>query len=254
MINNFLRGNSRNTKYVLGTQLLMGVFSFFYFLTIGNYTAIFVSFGLYFVLMHFLHNVSLHRYFSHNSFKTNKFWHITMCLLSPLACGGSAYAYAMAHRAHHIFSDTEKDPHGKYLGFFKTAMFDWNFKKIPIKTAQSLNDKWIVLSHNYYVGIILIFYLILLTIDLQFALVYNLSVIFLWFAYISINVLNHTKGTINYRNYETSDNSQNNLIVGYLVGEWHNNHHHNPQKWNQKEKWWEIDVSAQLVKIIKSRI
>jgi fatty-acid desaturase len=41
------------------------------------------------------------------------------------------------------------------------------------------------------------------------------------------------------------------LMTGFVVGEWHNNHHKNPQNWNQRVNWWEIDVSAQLVKLIK---
>ena len=78
--------------------------------------------------MHVLHNVGLHRYFAHNSFKTSKFWHIVLSLTTPLACAGSPYGYSMAHRAHHIFSDTEKDPHYKQLGIFNISFFKWNLK------------------------------------------------------------------------------------------------------------------------------
>jgi stearoyl-CoA desaturase (delta-9 desaturase) len=245
------RGNSKNTKNIISLQVLLGLGSIGYFIYSEQYFYIAYAFLMFYAFINLLHNVALHRYFSHNSFKTNKFWHIVMSVSAPLACAGSPYAYSMAHRAHHIFSDTEKDPHGKIIGFWKIAMFDWNFKKIPISTAKSLNEKWILFSHKYYALIILLFYLSLCLIDFKLGLVYNLCVLLLWIGYISINIVNHGVERFSYRNFETNDKSFNNLIVGYIVGEWHNNHHKNPQQWNQRIKWWEFDVAAQIVKIIK---
>lgn len=247
------RGSAATTTRTIILQVLLGTAALGYFVQTGQYSFILYSALLFYAFMQVLHNVALHKYFSHNSFKTTRFWHVILSIASPLACAGSPYAYAMSHRAHHIFSDTEKDPHGKYLSFFKIAMFDWNFKKIPIRTAESLNDKWIMIAHNYYLGIILLFYVILGFIDFRLALVYNVSVLLLWLAYISINILNHREAILNYRNFNTGDGSFNNIFVGYIVGEWHNNHHKNPQQWNQKIKWWEFDMSAQLIKLIALR-
>jgi stearoyl-CoA desaturase (delta-9 desaturase) len=52
---------------------------------------------------------------------------------------------------------------------------------------------------------------------------------------------------IGYRNFETNDNSRNNVIFGYLGwGQgWHNNHHHDPKSFDfgtgVSGKWWEFD-------------
>jgi stearoyl-CoA desaturase (delta-9 desaturase) len=62
-----------------------------------------------------------------------------------------------------------------------------------------------------------------------------------------VNVFGHSKGGIGYRNYETKDNSYNNLFLGYFAwGQgWHNNHHYDPKSFDFGKgvsgKWWEWD-------------
>lgn len=251
MLLNLTRGTSTNSQITMMIQVGLGIVASIYFLHLGKYFIILYAFLLAFVFMHLLHNVGLHRYFAHNSFVTSKFWHIFFCLSTPLACAGSPYGYAMAHRAHHIFSDSEKDPHNKELGIFNISFFKWNLKNVPIRVMASLNEKWILLGHNYYVLIILAFYTVLHLIDFNLALMYNIAVFFLWAGYLTINVLDHRSISFGYRNYDTDDKSMNDFFTGYIVGEWHNNHHKNPQKWNQKVRWWEFDLPAQIIKMIK---
>ena len=68
----------------------------------------------------------------------------------------------------------------------------------------------------------------------------------LWNAGSAINTVNHLSG---YRNFETTDQSKNNFILGYLAwGEgWHNNHHHNQKKFHFQCKWWEFDLSGFII-------
>jgi fatty-acid desaturase len=72
-----------------------------------------------------------------------------------------------------------------------------------------------------------------------------------------INVMGHKKLLIGYRNYETSDQSVNNIITGYLCwGQgWHNNHHYNPKSFDFgfsiSKKWWEIDPCLIFLPFIK---
>jgi fatty-acid desaturase len=217
MINQLFRGTSKNSQYVMIVQVILGILGSFYFIYKTEYIFFLYSFLMFSVIMHFCHNVGLHRYFSHNSFKTSKFWHVCLSLSTPLACAGSPYGYAMAHRAHHIYSDTDKDPHSKNRGFLKIAFFDWNLKGVPIKVMAKLNEKWILMGHNYYVLIISFFYFILLTIDIKLGIMYNVAVLFLWIGYIFINILDHMNFPLGYRNFETNDNSTNNLYSsGYF--------------------------------------
>jgi stearoyl-CoA desaturase (delta-9 desaturase) len=57
-----------------------------------------------------------------------------------------------------------------------------------------------------------------------------------------VNSITHLWG---YRNYETDEDSRNNLFVGYLAhGEgWHNNHHAHPRSARHGHHWWELDTT-----------
>ena len=65
-----------------------------------------------------------------------------------------------------------------------------------------------------------------------------------------INSLAHVFGT---RTYETGDNSRNNFVLAILtLGEgWHNNHHCAPGSVKQGFKWWQIDFSYYVIKIME---
>ena len=55
------------------------------------------------------------------------------------------------------------------------------------------------------------------------------------------------------RRYPTKDDSINNWL--WALPSWgetlHNNHHKRPYSWSHGEKWWELDVGAWIVKLIK---
>jgi fatty-acid desaturase len=53
-----------------------------------------------------------------------------------------------------------------------------------------------------------------------------------------------------YRNYETNDNSRNNVIVAIITnGEgWHNNHHAEPSSASNQHHWWELDLTYMALK------
>jgi stearoyl-CoA desaturase (delta-9 desaturase) len=248
------RGTSENSQRVIMAQVVLGVLSGLYFLFTAQYAFILYAFLFFFVVNHFFHNVALHRYFSHNAFKTNKFWHIFMAMLSPIASAGSAYGYAMAHRTHHKYSDTEKDPTNLDLGLLRVAFFKWNLDHVPMGAMRSLSeDKWIMLSHNYYVLIILGFWFTLMLFGFEWAMMYNLAAFFMFLEYCVINIVNHSGMPFSYRNHDTKDHTTNDLFTGLFCGDWHNNHHHRAGNWNQREKWWEFDIPAQMIKLIRTR-
>jgi stearoyl-CoA desaturase (delta-9 desaturase) len=74
-----------------------------------------------------------------------------------------------------------------------------------------------------------------------------------------VNVLGHRKGFIGYRNCETKDNSQNNIILGYLAwGQgWHNNHHYDPKSFDFgtriSGKWYEFDPCKIFLPFLKEK-
>ena len=67
------------------------------------------------------------------------------------------------------------------------------------------------------------------------------------------NFGNHKLGW-GYRTYNTNDNSVNSWWLAILFwGEgWHNNHHAEPRNWSFNRKWWEFDMSGQVIKLVRT--
>jgi stearoyl-CoA desaturase (delta-9 desaturase) len=66
----------------------------------------------------------------------------------------------------------------------------------------------------------------------------------------SVNAFGHCWG---YRNFETRDNSRNNVLLGFLChGDgWHNNHHAH-QRWARHGlKWWELDTAYLTIRVLQ---
>ena len=55
------------------------------------------------------------------------------------------------------------------------------------------------------------------------------------------------------RNFDTKDNSRNLWWMAILFwGEgWHNNHHAKPQNWNFRQRWWEFDIGALIIRLVR---
>jgi stearoyl-CoA desaturase (delta-9 desaturase) len=65
-----------------------------------------------------------------------------------------------------------------------------------------------------------------------------------------VNSASHMWG---YKNYETSDDSRNNWFVALVTyGEgWHNNHHAYPRMAPHGHKWWEFDLTYNIIRLMK---
>jgi stearoyl-CoA desaturase (delta-9 desaturase) len=73
--------------------------------------------------------------------------------------------------------------------------------------------------------------------------------VIVWHQTWAVNSIAHVWG---YRNYDTDEDSRNNLLVGIVAnGEgWHNNHHADPRSARHGHRWWEIDVTYLAVRIL----
>jgi stearoyl-CoA desaturase (delta-9 desaturase) len=72
--------------------------------------------------------------------------------------------------------------------------------------------------------------------------------VLVWHITWSVNSVTHLWG---YRNYETPDNSRNNVLIGLLAGGegWHNNHHAAPTSARHGHSWWELDVAWLTIRV-----
>jgi stearoyl-CoA desaturase (delta-9 desaturase) len=66
-----------------------------------------------------------HRYFSHKSFKTNRFWQFCFAVVGNSATQRGPLWWAAHHRKHHIHSDEESDLHSPIEHGFWWSHMGW---------------------------------------------------------------------------------------------------------------------------------
>ena len=145
-------------------------------------------------------SIGLHRYFAHNQFKfkyLSSFWETLVLFLSLLAGSRSPLGWIGAHRIHHRYSDTKKDPHSPlHIGFFNVLFSTWKVKEIPITYVRDLyTNKRVMFFHKHWKKIWGITGIISLLISSEFFLIFVVSpFIFGWLSYGIFNSLGHKDG------------------------------------------------------------
>lgn len=198
-------------------------------------------------------SITYHRFLSHRSFASPRWFEILGTLLASYGLVGSSLAWVNTHRSHHRHVDKSGDPHSPSVhGALKVqwlSMFtsEKSFRYI----RQYLSSNFHVTLHRYYFFIhLLILIFLLLTFGWYItSMIYLVPAAVLWNAGSLINTICHLG--YGYRNYTLADSSSNNIFLGYFVwGEgWHNNHHQAPGNSKFGEKWWEIDVSYYIISL-----
>jgi stearoyl-CoA desaturase (Delta-9 desaturase) len=223
---------------------------FFVEVTIGD---VIFCFGFYYARMFFI-SAGYHRYFAHRSYKMTRFWQFLMGLGGTLALQKGPLWWASYHRMHHKYSDTENDVHSPKRGFFWSHIGWILCSKYNAPLYDKINDfakypelRW--LDNFYAVPPILAGALIWYWGGAGAFFMGCLSTILLYHGTFVINSLAHLLGT---RRYATSDTSRNSLLLALITcGEgWHNNHHHFQVSARQGFRWWEIDLSYYVLKIL----
>ncbi|MBD3169795.1 MAG: acyl-CoA desaturase [candidate division Zixibacteria bacterium] len=236
-------------------------------------TAIILFFIGHWFLSLMYHTVFLHRYSSHAMFTMSRFWERVFFVFTWLAQGSSFLiprAYAIMHRRHHQYSDTDKDPHSPYNYSNVISMMIATYREYNyIKNHRVPEDfdtggyprppewpRFEKIAGNPAVRIVFI---------LAYAGFY---IAFApspwWFLLIPIHVLmgpihgaivnwcGHKYGYINYT--ETGDRSRNTLPVDILMmGElFQNNHHRTPDKAGFAHKFYEFDPTYIVVRLLSA--
>jgi stearoyl-CoA desaturase (delta-9 desaturase) len=221
--------------------------------TLSNLLITLISFYILNILGNWM---MLHRYFSHRSFEfKNDIVKWIFILLSVLSGRGSPLGWSYLHRKHHTYSDTEKDPHSpKYLGY-KIFGFE-HYKKqeeepMQIFLVKDLMNKEQLFIHKWYIAILLSFIVMITIIDLELLyFVWILPAFLVHLSQTNFNYFGHTRG---YRNFETKDDSKNNIwLFPFILGEaWHNNHHANPKQCTTQINTLEYDPLMVFISIVK---
>ena len=217
--------------------------------------------------------IGFHRLLTHRSFKTKPWLRFTFAALGSAAIEGPVISWVADHRKHHAFSDREGDPHSPHVdhghglkGALKGllhAHVGWLF----IHTQRANRERYApdllrdpVISFVDRTFLLWVFLGLLAPFLLGWAiggtLMAGLTGL-LWGGLVRMLVLHHVTYSINSlchffgrRDYATDDESRNLLWLAPLsLGEsWHNNHHAFPTSAHHGLRFWQVDVSALVIR------
>ena len=199
-----------------------------------------------------------HRYFSHRAFKTSRWFQFLMALGAQTAAQRGVLWWASQHRHHHKHSDTEQDVHSPRLKGLWHSHVGWVVGNDQDDTDLSMVGDLARYPELRFMDRTGINVLPTALLALAFLLLgglpglvwgYFVSTVLLWHGSFTINSLSHLFGK---RRYPTSDDSRNNWMLAIVTtGEgWHNNHHHYMSSARQGFRWWEIDVTYYVIKLL----
>ncbi|HEV7379157.1 MAG TPA: acyl-CoA desaturase [Dyadobacter sp.] len=229
-------------------------------------------FVIHWYLSLFCQTFFLHRYSAHKMFIMSKPWERFFYLLTYISQGSSYLsprAYAILHRMHHAFSDTERDPHSPHHTKNVFTMM-WETKDIynavlnrkrAIETrfernypewnlVEKLGDSWF--SRAGWAILYTAFYILAYVyLDMHWAFFFLLPIHFLM-GPIHGAIVNWSGHKYGYQNFDNEDKSKNSLIFDFLMmGElFQNNHHKRPNSINFGSKWWEVDPTYPVIKLL----
>jgi stearoyl-CoA desaturase (delta-9 desaturase) len=214
-----------------------------------------VAIGSYYLRM-FGITAAYHRYFSHNSYKTSRWFQFFLAFLGASAMQKGPLWWAAHHRNHHRYSDTENDIHSPRLkGFWYSHMLwflrdEYNDYDSKIIKDYAKYPELVFIDRHHWIAP-LTYAIILYLIGGWEWLVYGYGVatFFLGHGTWTINSLSHVFGSVR---FDSRDDSKNNFWLAMItMGEgWHNNHHHYSHSANQGFYWWEVDLSYYILKML----
>lgn len=230
-----------------------------------SWTAAAVALGLYVVRMFGL-TAGYHRYFSHRSYKTSRWFQFMLGFLGTTAVQNGPLWWSAHHRLHHKYSDTENDVHSPISGTIWWSHVGWILSKKFNRTEHRLvadlarYPEIRFLDKFHLIGPITLGVLLYIAGSLLETHAPSLGTsgwqLVVWGMFIGTTILYHGTFTVNSvahlwgsRRFKTSDASRNNPLIALItLGEgWHNNHHRYMSSERQGFYWWEIDISHMIL-------
>jgi stearoyl-CoA desaturase (Delta-9 desaturase) len=213
-----------------------------------------------------------HRYFSHRSFKTGRAFQFLLALLAAAAGQRGPIWWAVHHRNHHRYSDTERDLHSPLTRSFAYAHIGWLLDQQTLDTdldqardlARFPELVWINRWHFVFPLLVLAACLALGQYSAAFGRpgLGASAAVWLFFvptalslhASFAVNSLTHggRVGLWHRRPYPTEDATTNVwwLAIPTLGAAWHNNHHRYMNAARAGFRWFELDLTYAVLKLL----
>jgi stearoyl-CoA desaturase (Delta-9 desaturase) len=233
--------------------------------------AIIIFFLAHWFLSLFFHTFFLHRYASHQMYTTGRKRERLFYFLTWFTQGSSYLvprAYGVMHRMHHVYSDTEKDPHSPH--FFKDV---WGMmlhtrkiyngfvdgKNMPeeqfTKEYLPMWDKLDRIADNMITRVLFgTAYVAFYVYFAPSAWWYLLLPIHFLMGPVQGAIVNWCGHKYGYSNFKNGDHSKNSEPFGILLmGElFQNNHHKYKDSANFAKKWFEFDPTYQVMRLMNA--
>ncbi|MEO8268216.1 MAG: fatty acid desaturase [Aureliella sp.] len=209
-----------------------------------------------------------HRLLTHSSFQTQRWVRRAIATIGCLAGEGPPMMWVANHRLHHARSDQDGDPHSPHDGGWWSHA-SWLAYKVGGKDQGEYFRKWAPdLYQDRYIRLLDYGFIpinvigSLMFVGIGYAIGGGALAIswLVWAVFLRMVLVLHATWLVNsashmwgYRNYETRDDSRNNWWVALVTyGEgWHNNHHAHPRMAKHGHKWWEVDATYNMIRLMK---
>lgn len=198
-----------------------------------------------------------HRYYSHRTYRTNKWVESFLLFFGAMAGQSSVLRWSFDHRLHHAHVDTDEDPYSINKGFWYAHCW-WILDKpktIEAKVVPDLMKNKMVMFQDRHIGKLMI-----ITNTLAFLFVgwllndyWGAFYIALWARLFTlhhstwfINSLAHTWGD---KPYSQEQTAVNNYVISFLTfGEGYHNYHHTfANDYRNGIRWFHFDPTKWLI-------
>ncbi len=197
--------------------------------------------------------VGFHRLLTHDGFKTFAPIRLFFVLCGCMALEGKPLEWVSTHIKHHAHSDHDDDPHSPLAGFWHAHM-GWVFHQDNFAPPEEycphlLEDRVLMFAQRTYFVWPALSFVICYAVGGWSGVLWGglVRMAFTTHTTWCVNSICHTFGN---RDFETTDESRNNWLVGLLaLGEgWHNNHHAFPRNAFHGMRWYQLDASGIIIR------
>jgi stearoyl-CoA desaturase (delta-9 desaturase) len=235
-----------------------------------------VAFGVMYAIGALGVSTGYHRLLAHRAFQTSRPMRFLFAAGGAMAGQGPPLTWTSHHRRHHRLADKPGDPHSPYAneqpgltGALKGlwhAHLGWLFStkltSDPMRYCPDLaRDKDIRFISKYFVAFVIAGIVLpgLIGLALTGTLLGFLTGA-LWGGLVRFFIGNHVTYAINSlghyfgpRRFATADESRNVawLAIPSFGESWHNNHHAFPRSYTHGMRWYEVDLSALVIRLFE---